>query len=336
MKPICHLSVLLLLLFALPCPAADNSNITEAVHISEPARSWTAYGFLNDAAHYYSMDVEEGERIRLSLFKSADPEEGDFHPALVLLGPGLPESSGPLPRLSLPPGASELRVMAAEAGGAEDAVYEPFGPSSLVEISGINITAPVSARYYAAVYNNDNNTTASVSGASGHYGLAVGYKEEVSFTDRIMTPLRLISVYLWEGQSLAMILVPYFAAGIVGLFVFWRGSRRTSFRLAGTLAGFFFLATAATVLNQMAFSLIRAPFGPEAYITLAIALLNVMLGVAAIRLAAGEAGILQRALMAVLGTVALLAGSGLVLGPLMAMASSFLPSQRGSILNMRG
>jgi len=196
------------------------------------------------------MDVEEGERIRLSLFKSADPEEGDFHPALVLLGPGLPESSGPLPRLSLPPGASELRVMAAEAGGAEDAVYEPFGPSSLVEISGINITAPVSARYYAAVYNNDNNTTASVSGASGHYGLAVGYKEEVSFTDRIMTPLRLISVYLWEGQSLAMILVPYFAAGIVGLFVFWRGSRRTSFRLAGTLAGFFFLATAATVLNQ--------------------------------------------------------------------------------------
>jgi len=273
------------------------------------------------------------ERICLFLFKSADPQERDFHPALALFGPGLPESSGPAPRLSLPPYASNLRMMAAEVGGAEGAVYEPFGPSSLVEISGINITAPASARYYAAVYNN---ITASGSGASGHYGLAVGYEEEASFTDRIMTPLRLMSVYLWEGQSLAMILVPYFAAEIVGLFVFWRGSRRTSFRLAGTLAGFFFLATAATVLNQMVFSLIRAPFGPQAYITFAIALFNILLGVATIRLAAGEAGILQRALMAVLGTVALLAGSGLILGPLMAMASSFLPSCRGSILNMRG
>ena len=350
MKPICHLSAILLLLFALSCPApahvpilaGDNDNITGALQISDAAKSWAAYGSLDGGAHYYSIDVQQGDRIYLSLFKSTDPGERDFQPALALLGPGLPPENSTLHRsslqLSLPPWATKLKMVAAEARGAASAVYEPFGPSSFIEISEINITAPESARYYAAVYNinSSNSSILAGSGSSGYYGLAVGYKEQFSFSDRITTPLRLISVYLWEGQSLAMILIPYFAAELIGFLAFLRGSRRTYFCLAGTLAGFFFLATAATIINQMAFSLTRAPFGPEVYITLAIALFNVLLGVAAIRLARGEAGVLQRALLTVLGTIALLAGSGLLLGPLLAMAASFLPSRRGSILAVRG
>lgn len=350
MKPICHLSAILLLLFALSCPApahvpilaGDNDNITGALQISDAAKSWAAYGSLDGGAHYYSIDVQQGDRIYLSLFKSTDPGERDFQPALALLGPGLPPENSTLHRsslqLSLPPWATKLKMVAAEARGAASAVYEPFGPSSFIEISEINITAPESARYYAAVYNinSSNSSILAGSGSSGYYGLAVGYKEQFSFSDRITTPLRLISVYLWEGQSLAMILIPYFAAELIGFLAFLRGSRRTYFCLAGTLAGFFFLATAATIINQMAFSLTRAPFGPEVYITLAIALFNVLLGVATIRLARGEAGVLQRALLTVLGTIALLAGSGLLLGPLLAMAASFLPSRRGSILAVRG
>ncbi|MCX6676298.1 MAG: hypothetical protein NTW84_07765, partial [Methanothrix sp.] len=53
-----------------------------------------------------------------------------------------------------------------------------------------------------------------------------------------------------------------------------------------------------------------------------------ILGVATLRLARGEAGILQRVLLAVIGTIALLAGSGLILGPLLAIAASMLPSQK--------
>jgi hypothetical protein len=161
--------------------------------------------------------------------------------------------------------------------------------------------------------------------------LAVGYREEFSFSERMTTPLRLISVYLWEGQSLGLILIPYLIAEIVALLLFWRGSRRTSFCLAGSLGGFLFLATSASVFTQMVFSLTRAPFGPEVNITVLIAVFNALLGVAAIRLARGEAGILQRVLLAVLGTLALLAGSGLIMGPIMAIAASFLPSKSGSI-----
>jgi len=69
------------------------------------------------------------------------------------------------------------------------------------------------------------------------------------------------------------------------------------------------------------------------YITLAIAVFHALLGVAVIRLARGEAGILQRTLLAVLGTIALLAGSGLLMGPILAIASSLLPSKKGSILS---
>lgn len=305
--------------------AGENENISTAMHISDPGKSWAAYGsLLKGQVHYYSLDLDEGERIYLSLFKSADAKEKDFLPALLLLGPGLNASGQPTEQLTLPPQASNLKIQAAEIKGAADAVYEPFGPSSFMEISEINLTAPKSARYYAAVYSN-------MSGNSGHYGLAVGYREEFSFLERVSTPLQLISVYLWEGQSLGVILIPYLVAEILALLLFWRGSRRTSFCLAGSLAGFLFLASSASVITQMVFNLTRAPFGPEVYITLAIAVLHAFLGVVTIRLARGEAGLLQRVLLAVLGTIALLVGSGLIMGPILALAASLLPSKSGSI-----
>ncbi|MDQ1261442.1 MAG: hypothetical protein QG575_623 [Euryarchaeota archaeon] len=329
-----------------PLMADGNENISSAMHISDAGKSWAVYGSLEkDLVHYYSFDLQEGERIYLSLFKSADANEKDFLPALLLLGPGLNASDLPPEQLALPPQASGLKILAAESKSTAYAVYEPFGPSSFKEIAEINLTAPKSARYYAAVYSNSTTTTTttttttlnnvngnnSTSEALGHYGLVVGYREEFGFLERVTTPLQLISVYLWEGQSLGVILIPYLVAEILALLIFWRGSRRTSFCLAGSLAGFLFLASSASVFTQMVFNLTRAPFGPEVYITLAIAVLHAFLGVAAIRLARGEAGLLQRVLLAVLGTIALLAGSGLIMGPILAVAASLLPSKSGSI-----
>jgi len=339
---LCSMLLLSLLLLSapacahVPLMAGDNYLISRAMHISDGDKSWAVYGLLPEmGAHYCSLDRKEGERIYLSLFKTADPGESGFRPSLLLLGPGLEESIKPNHWPPLPPGALELKLHRAEEKTAAAATYEPFGPSSFIELAEINLTAPEAGRYYAAVFSNAStrpgNNISAGAGGSGHYGLAVGYKEEFSFTDRFVTPLRLISVYLWEGQSLSMILIPYLLAEAIALLFFWRGSRRTSFCLAGLLAGFLFLATSASAFNQMAFSLTRAPLGPEVYITLAIGLFHALLGVAAIRLARGEAGILQRALLAVIGTIALLAGSGLIIGPMLSMAASFLPSRSGNI-----
>jgi hypothetical protein len=281
---------------------------------------------------YYSFDRELGGRIHLMLLRSTDSKDNDFQPNLVLLGPGI-KSSGQLSKsVILPASLKDLGFLTVIGKRAANATYEPFGPSSYIEMAEINISAPQSGRYYAAVFSNSAAGQAA-GNAAGHYILAVGDREEFSFSERITAPIRLISVYIWEGQSAGIVFLPYLIAEVIGVLVFWRGRRRTSFCLAGILAGFLFLATSASVFTEMVLSLSRAPFGQEVYITLAIVVFHAFLGVAGIRLARGEAGILQRALLAVLGTIALLAGSGLIMGPILAIAASLLPSKKGSILS---
>jgi hypothetical protein len=336
-KPGAFLSIVLLAMLFLsslaiahvPLMSGGNDFVSSALHISDPGKSWAIYGILKpEMVQYYSFDLEKGDRIYLGLLKSTDPKDRDFQPNLVLLGPGL-KTSGELPKnVVLPAGLENFGSLTVYGIGATNATYEPFGPSSYIEMAEINTSAPQSARYYAAV--SSNNTAGRGAGnVAGHYSLVVGYREEFSFSERITAPIRLISVYIWEGQSPWLIFLPYLLAEVVAILIFLKGSRRTSFCLAGTLAGFLFLATSASVFTQMVFSLSRAPFGPEVYITLAIVVFHAFLGVAVIRLARGEAGILQRALLAVLGTIALLAGSGLIMGPILAIAASLLPSKRG-------
>ncbi len=324
------LTLLILFLFSpaalshVPLNPEGNGDISSAVHISDPGKSWAIYGFLGpNATQYYSFDLEQSEQIFLSLLKSTDNHERYFQPEMALLGPGV-KTAGQLPRhVILPQNAKDFGILVVAGKNTSNATYEPFGPSSFIEVAVLDMTAPESGRYYVAVYNN---------ATPGHYALTVGTNEEFSFSERITMPIRLMSVYLWEGQSLSTILIPYLVAEIIGLLIFWRSSRRTAFRLAGTLSGFLFLATSASVFTQMVFSLTRAPFGPEVYISLAVAVFHALLGVISLHLAGGEAGILQRVLLAVIGTMALLAGSGLIMGPVLAIAASILPSMRGSML----
>lgn len=344
-----------------PLIGGGNEDISSALHISNPAKSWAVYAVLeNETVHYFSIDVREGERIYLGLLKSTDPADEGFLPDLLLIGPGIgiqSSSSAQLPEgnisleggvflensalpknIVLPESLKDLGALAAD-GKEGIATYEPFGPSSFIELLEINLSAPQSGRYYAAVYENTKNgmkEEASLAAAEadakegGHYGLVVGYREEFSFTDRMIAPIQIASVYIWEGQSIIMILIPYLVALIAGGLIYWRGSRRSSFSLTGTLAGFLFLGTSSLVITQMIYSLSRAPYGPEVYITMAIILFHALLGVASIRLARGEAGILQRSLLAMIGTIALLAGSGMILGPILAVSASFLPTMKRS------
>ncbi|NMB86246.1 MAG: hypothetical protein GYA29_08400 [Methanothrix sp.] len=318
------LAALLMLSWAsmahVPLISEEKENISLAMHISDPAKSWAIYGFIKPhVVHYYSFDVKRGQRIYLSLIKSADPQEKDFVPAMILIGPKI-ETAGNAPDwIQLPKG---LGGLVAATKNASSATYEPFGPSSFIKMAELDLPAPESGRYYVAVYSNV---------AQGHYGLAAGYREEFSFADRIASPIRLIFVWLWSGQSPGMILIPYFVAEIISILIFWRSSRRTAYSFAGTMAAFLFLATSATVIGQTAFNLTRAPFGPEVYISLTIALFHSILGVIGLRLARSEAGMLQRTLMGIIGTVALLAGSGLIMGPILAIAASMLPSLKSPV-----
>ena len=341
LAPVCQAHV--------PLTPSGNDNISSAEYISDPAKSWAIYSSIEPVqAGYYSFDMRKGDRIYLSLLSSADPQEKSFEPSMALIGPGLKSKNEPknesktdlkdsLPDfIFIPKGYGFITVQGMRA---KNATYEPFGPSSYYQQAELDLPAPEAGRYYAAVYenqsynqnhnqsdnqsNNQNNNR-----RGGHYSLALGYKEEFSFMDRITTPLKLISVYLWEGQRLTTIITPYLVALLLGLFVVFRNPKRTPFYSAGTVAGFLFLGTSASILSQIVFNLTRAPFGPEVYISVALAAIPAILGVVLLRLARGEAGILQRSIVAVIGTVGLLAGSGLIIGSLIAISASVLPSRR--------
>jgi hypothetical protein len=142
----------------------------------------------------------------------------------------------------------------------------------------------------------------------------------------------LISIYHWEGQSLIFILMPMFLAAAVGFLQVWRRPRRTAFGSAATLAGMLFLGTSATVLSQIAFNMTRAPLGSEVIISIIFAVIPAILGVIVLRISRGEAGLAQRMVMAVIGTIALISGAGLLIGSALALAASALPSRRRSEL----
>jgi len=218
------LSVFLLAPAALahvPLLAEGNENISSAMYISDPGKSWAVYGFLSPGtAQYYSFDLESGQRIYLSLLKSTNPEEKDFLPEMALLGPGVKTQGQPAGHVFVPQSLKSLGYLEVEGKNESEPFFEPFGPGSYISAAELDMAAPQSGRYFVAVYDNET---------SGRYSLAVGYREEFSYLERITTPIRLIWVYVWEGQSAVMVLFPYLAAEFIGLLVFWRGPRRTAY-----------------------------------------------------------------------------------------------------------
>lgn len=292
-----------------PLIPSDNENIAFAYHISDPGKSWAIYDYLN-GNRYYSFNIENGERIYLSLLKSANPKEKNFAPGMLLMIPGQKGNGSAPGFVDVPASYGAMKI---EGIMPESAFYEPFGPGSYYQMAELNITAPNSGMYYVAVYDPNNK---------GHYSLAIGYREEFGFMERITTPLRLISVYQWEGQSLAFILAPIVVATFIGSILIWRTKKRTTFFSSATMAGMLFLGSSATMLSQIFFNIMLASVGSEVAISIVLALIPAILGVAALRLSRGQAGLLQRMALAIIGTSALLAGSGLIVGPLLAIVAS--------------
>lgn len=300
---------------AVPVISDGHDSISSAMHIQDPFRAQEIYGALGPGAvHYYSLDLQGGEAVSIRLRRSPDPDEQGFLPGMALGARDSEEQPSGDPLLEA--GVNWRRIAVKDPYAA---AYEPFFPSSYRELGGLDFAAPSTGVYYLAVYSN---------GTPGHYSLGIGGQERLSLLERMTMPVRLLRVYMWEGQGLVTMVLPYILAVCLALLVYWRSHHRSAFLLTGGLAGSLFLATSASVLSQMVFCLIQAPFGPEAYITLMIAFFHALLGVATLRLSKGREGALHKAIMAAIGTLALLAGSGLVAGPAMAIAAAILPPAR--------
>lgn len=307
-----------------PLIPGDNERLSDAMFISDPTKSWAIYGELHGGgkAQYYRFEIGRGQSIYVMLFKSTNPEERDFLPSFALMGPGI-NSQGNVPGYVEQPAGAGIIAVTGELPPA--ATYEPFGASSFYSLAELEMDAPESGTYYIAVYEPSRR---------GSYGLAVGKREEFSLGEWFLIPLRLISIYRWEGQSFARIFLPIAATFLIGL-IFWRRAKwmaKTPFEWTGTLAGLLFLGTGIMFLFQMVMTLMYTPIVSDIIITIILSLLQILLGVAVIRVISRDKGkidIRDRIRIAIFGILALFLWAGFLIGPILALLTSIMPARTG-------
>ncbi len=297
-------------------------SLAEAVVIEDPLKSWVLYEELHEGGEvrYYAMELDAGDRLTVTLFIPR-AEKDEFLPSLVLMGPGL-NGTGEIPAGVEVPNASGTLLVPGRL--PTQAGYEPFTPASYYYLLDVDTTAPQHGLYYLAVYE-------STSG--GKYGLAVGYREEFTAEEWILLPFSLVSIRLWEGQSVALIFAPLLLTLLIGLgFLFWKRRRLiTSVSgLTGSLAGLLFIGTGAMTLVQTAYALSVAASG-SAVLSLAFGIIPIVLGVVLLRQLARSSETLSfksRAIIAACGLGGLLVWAGLVAGPVLAFLTAVLPFRK--------
>jgi hypothetical protein len=308
-----------------PDSPGDNYALVDAKVIDRPSKSWAVYSNLRQAkeAQYYSFEVDEGDRIRVELLVSTDPDEGDFNPSLALLRPGTIGESLP-DFVEVPDGYGGT---VAEGERTDHPSYEGFTPSSYYRVGGLDIAASSAGTYYVVVYSPTRG---------GRYSLVLGYVESFSPAEWILIPLNVIRVYRWGGQGMIEVLMPMVGVVLAGSLLCFMALRRRAgplelFQLPMIFVGLTYLGSTGTILYQMAFNLARVPLTPEAAITATFAILPLILGVGALGMGLGhyEGFATQtRVRVLVLGLSGLLFWAGMVIGPAVAISTCLLPSRR--------
>jgi hypothetical protein len=305
-----------------PISAGNNNDLTTALSVEKPTKSYAIYGHLHDTgdAGYYKFSLNTGDRLTLSLMT---PGFGAPVPDMIVMSPG---TSGKIEDLSLPvtvPSGYNAEVI--KGLKPVTAEYEPFSPAAIFNVASYAKNITQTGTYYLAVISPADET---------QYSIAVGYLEEFSLFEWVLVPLNLVNAHLWEGQSIIAILTPFFAIIILGLLLIARRERDNrikkplSFWLA-TIAGLCYLGGASIVLVQMVRVLMVT--GPSAgvIITLIFALIPILLGVWALRIArsASPQSKKDRLSLLIIGLLGLLFWAGLIIGPVIAFIAALVPEQ---------
>jgi len=224
---------------------------------------------------------------------------------------------------------AEARTFVVNGEQPAQATFEPFSPSSFYSLADVTINAPATGTYYIAVFEST---------IGGHYGLAVGDRESYTLDEWILIPFNLLSIYQWEGQNIILVFAPMILTLVIGIGMMILRSKnkktpRTPHGWIGSIAGLLFIGSGATILFQLAFSLMKAPLGSEAAITIMFALIPILLGIGTLRLSwrvERKTDLKSRIYLAVLGVAALFAWAGLIIGSALAIIASALPRRQNT------
>ncbi|MFX0067253.1 MAG: hypothetical protein ACFFC7_34410 [Candidatus Hermodarchaeota archaeon] len=309
-----------------PLTAGDNESLETAAIITDPTKSWALYSELHHSgeARYYLLNMEEGQTLYASLFVPPKYYEEGFTPGLIIMGPGI-TSHGEVPSfVEVPP---EADVMVVENRYPRYPTYEPFTPSSLYSLAEARLTITTPGTYYLVVYDPSNE---------GHFGLAVGYREEFTLQEWILVPINVLGIHQWEGQSLFVILAPLLAIMSIG-FVFLvvrrvsrGGSPQSAFGWVAAFAGLLFLGSSAILFTQMIVALQETSLVSEMIVTLIFIISPAVLGIVSLRMALKdhqEVVTRQRIIIAIIGVISLFVWAGLLVGSILAILASIVPGR---------
>jgi hypothetical protein len=306
---------LLIILLVLPaCAHVPGITSGNGTVVPDAEKSYAWYGSLEtaDEGDQYSITAEAATEIRFSL---STPDSG-VTPSAALIGPGI-AAQDPLPGfIEVPEGQGSILVPAVEAPQAS---YEPFTPMAMYDLSGFSTAAPTAGEYTIVVFGDE-----------GRYILATGFLEEFSLTEWVLIPVSVLSIRIWQGQSLLANLLPILGAVLIG--TWWFRKRLLSLPWPGVwllaIAGFAYIGSGILVIIQMCIAgLLTGPVA-SMILTAFFAAIPIILGVILVRIAmmtAPSPSYRDRIVMAVLGILGLIFWAGLIAGPVLAVAASLVP-----------
>ncbi len=302
-----------------PVAPEPGETLDTAVEILNPTKSWVVYSDLHEGEepHYFRFQIEQGERIRLTLMIPISQDPSQFHPVMALMGPGL-LNEGSVPSYLETPESGGVVIV---ESGMPHPEYEGFTPTSFYAMANIDTIASQTGTYFLAVYEPSSG---------GRFALALGYIESFSLDEWILVPFSVMIIHQWNGQSLLFIISPFVATVIVGLayLLMKRQDLRGRSRLSSWLVitgGLTFVASGVATLFQMVVAISTVPANAQVVVTAAFAMIPLLLGLSTLRIALREEWEHESSApmkLLVIGVVAPFAWAGLLIGPVLVIIPS--------------
>ena len=291
--------------------------------VPDPLKSWAFYATLPGAGEpdLFRFEMHRGDRLGVSL---QVPDARGPVPVLVVVGPGLSSSGIPPPGVEVPPGSSAVVL---EGVRPPRPSYEPFAPGASYPVAALDTVVNADGEYRVAVVGTGEDT---------RYGLAIGYREEFSPLEWVMVPLSVLQARVNEGQHPALALAPLLLVLVSGLLLL-AIRRKDDPRLhsaagwCAATAGLLMLGSAAGTLVQMGMALAITGLAATAVVTVIFILLSALPGILCLRVALARTpgwGRRDRVILLASALLAIAAWSGLLAGPLLALAAAALARPR--------
>ena len=303
-----------------PLGTGSNEQLSNATKIIEPEKSYVIYTGLHEGneAQYYQFSMENGQVLSGSL---QVPGQDSMVPSLVIIGPGI-TTYGEVPKFVEIPSGSGAKLIPGSKPGRPS--FEPFTPQPVYEVAHFNENITVPGDYYIAVYGNEG----------GKYSLAPGSLEQFTVVEWLTIPYSVIGIHTWEGQSLPVVIAPFFVVVIAGMVILWIRQKKTGLSLdlpvwTGVTAGLFYVGGAAVTTMQLIHAVSLTGYVPQVLVSLIFTVVPVILGILLLKISIsgqvrGPASSVTALKFIILGFLGLLFWCGFIGGPLLAICAGIM------------